>query len=350
MLRRLSLLRRDASGITGVETAIIMLAFVVVASVFAYTVLSAGILSSSQGKDAVLQGVKAAGGAMEIKGGVIAKSLSYTGEALGTGDGSTTQFTAANTPVASGSETVYLAGSPQTRDTNYTIVNSTGVVTFISATVVTGESLGAGDGATLIFGPTASAPIVADSQTVYLDAAPQTEGVHYTFVDATGVATFGVAPGIGVAVTIDYTSVPPATGVAVTMDYEQGGVNEIIFTVGVPLKGSSIDMTTTTDSDADGLLSDESPQNHRTVISYIDENQRVPDLAWTWVQTGRVDGTSNNLLEWSESMTVTVKLTALSPELAEDGSFTLEVKPDGGSVIQIRRRIPNVIDPIMNLN
>jgi flagellin-like protein len=248
----LSRLRKESSGITGIETAIILLAFVVVSTVFAYTVLSAGILASGQGKAAIFAGVKAAGGAMEIKGGVTAKSLSFTGENLGTGDGATTLFTSTNTPVATGTETVYLAGVPQTRDTNYTIVNSTGVVTFISSTVVTGESIGAGDAATLIFGPTASAPIVADSQTVYLAGVPRTEGVDYSIVDATGVVTFVVAPGLGIAVTIDYTSVPPVTGVAVTMDYEQGAVNEVMFMVSVPLKDSSIDMTTTTDSNTLG--------------------------------------------------------------------------------------------------
>ncbi|HUV53535.1 MAG TPA: archaellin/type IV pilin N-terminal domain-containing protein, partial [Dehalococcoidia bacterium] len=41
-------MRRDERGITGLETAIILIAFVVVASVFAYTVLSAGIFSSQK--------------------------------------------------------------------------------------------------------------------------------------------------------------------------------------------------------------------------------------------------------------------------------------------------------------
>ena len=39
-------LTRNQRGITGLETAIILIAFVVVASVFAYTVLSAGIFSA----------------------------------------------------------------------------------------------------------------------------------------------------------------------------------------------------------------------------------------------------------------------------------------------------------------
>ena len=47
MMKRLG---RDQRGITGLETAIILIAFIVVASVFAYTVLSAGIFSSEKGK------------------------------------------------------------------------------------------------------------------------------------------------------------------------------------------------------------------------------------------------------------------------------------------------------------
>ena len=37
---------RDRRGITGLETAIVLIAFVVVASVFAFAVLSTGLLSS----------------------------------------------------------------------------------------------------------------------------------------------------------------------------------------------------------------------------------------------------------------------------------------------------------------
>ncbi len=46
----LKTLRREERGITGLETAIILIAFVVIASIFAYTVLSAGIFSSQKGQ------------------------------------------------------------------------------------------------------------------------------------------------------------------------------------------------------------------------------------------------------------------------------------------------------------
>ena len=73
MLRRLNrILRRDERGITGLETAIILIAFVVVASVFAYTVLSAGIFSSQKGQEAVYSGLEEARASMSVKGSMFA--------------------------------------------------------------------------------------------------------------------------------------------------------------------------------------------------------------------------------------------------------------------------------------
>ncbi len=63
---------KDQKGITGLETAIILIAFVVVASVFAYTVLSAGIFSSEKGKETVYSGLSATRGTLEPKGSVVA--------------------------------------------------------------------------------------------------------------------------------------------------------------------------------------------------------------------------------------------------------------------------------------
>ena len=59
-------------GITGLETAIILIAFVVVAAVFAYTVLSAGLFSSQKSQEAVYSGMKEAQSTLELVGSVIA--------------------------------------------------------------------------------------------------------------------------------------------------------------------------------------------------------------------------------------------------------------------------------------
>ncbi len=73
MVTRMLNMKQDQRGITGLETAIIMIAFVVVASVFAYTVLSAGIFSSEKGKQAVYVGLEHARSSMELVGPVVGK-------------------------------------------------------------------------------------------------------------------------------------------------------------------------------------------------------------------------------------------------------------------------------------
>jgi len=59
-------------GITGLETAIILIAFVVVAAVFAYTALSAGLFSTQKSQQAVYSGLKEAQSTLELRGPVIA--------------------------------------------------------------------------------------------------------------------------------------------------------------------------------------------------------------------------------------------------------------------------------------
>jgi flagellin FlaB len=69
--RALRNLHRGQRGITGLETAIILIAFVTVASVLAYSVLSAGIFSAERGKETVYKGLEQAQSTMEIKGSVL---------------------------------------------------------------------------------------------------------------------------------------------------------------------------------------------------------------------------------------------------------------------------------------
>ena len=59
-------------GITGLETAIILIAFVVVASVFAFTVLSTGIFASERSKETVFSGIQEAQSTLEPRGSLIA--------------------------------------------------------------------------------------------------------------------------------------------------------------------------------------------------------------------------------------------------------------------------------------
>jgi flagellin FlaB len=65
---------RGEEGITGLETAIILIAFVVVATVFAFVVLTTGVFSSERGKETVYAGLTKARGTMEVRGGVVVTS------------------------------------------------------------------------------------------------------------------------------------------------------------------------------------------------------------------------------------------------------------------------------------
>ena len=67
-------LHRGQRGISGLETAIILIAFVTVASVLAYSVLSAGIFSAERGKETVYKGLEQAQSTLEIKGSVLGTS------------------------------------------------------------------------------------------------------------------------------------------------------------------------------------------------------------------------------------------------------------------------------------
>jgi flagellin FlaB len=77
-LRNLVQRTRDERGITGLETAIILIAFVVVATVFAFVVLTTGIFSAERGKETVFAGLQKARGTMEVRGGVVVSATTIT--------------------------------------------------------------------------------------------------------------------------------------------------------------------------------------------------------------------------------------------------------------------------------
>jgi flagellin FlaB len=73
MIKKLmGLMNHNQKGITGLETAIILIAFVVVAAVFAYTVLSAGLFSTQKSQEAVYNALGEASSTLELRGSVVA--------------------------------------------------------------------------------------------------------------------------------------------------------------------------------------------------------------------------------------------------------------------------------------
>jgi len=73
-----SIFRKDDKAFTGLESAIVLTAFVVVAAVFSYVVLGAGFTTSDTAKKTIDEGVKQTTSSVELAGDVIAKGTPTT--------------------------------------------------------------------------------------------------------------------------------------------------------------------------------------------------------------------------------------------------------------------------------
>jgi flagellin FlaB len=115
---------RDEAGITGLETAIILIAFVVVAAVFAFVVLSTGLFSSERGKEAVYAGLAKTRGTMELSSGLIADS-----------NGSTVTTINFDIVLAAGGDSVNLDPAALSNRTVVTYIDNTLVIPDVPYTV-----------------------------------------------------------------------------------------------------------------------------------------------------------------------------------------------------------------------
>lgn len=130
MKRTLYRLHRDEDGVTGLETAIILIAFIVVAAVFAFVVLGTGLFSSDRGKETIFAGLDKASGGLEIRGAVTVTDVNTDGAITAAG-ADTIIFSAGNTaggapvnldPLAASQRTVinYIDAEGREADASYT--------------------------------------------------------------------------------------------------------------------------------------------------------------------------------------------------------------------------------------
>ncbi len=118
----------DESGITGLETAIVLIAFVVVAAVFAFVVLSTGLFSSERSKEAVYAGIAKTRGTMTLSSGVIARANA------GLTQIDTVEF---DLVLAAGGDQVNLDPDAPTNRTVITYIDETVVVNDVTYTTTT---------------------------------------------------------------------------------------------------------------------------------------------------------------------------------------------------------------------
>ncbi len=93
---------------------------------------------------------------------------------------------------------------------------------------------------------------------------------------------------------------------------------------------------------------------NKIVICLSGSSQYIEELAWSKTAVGTDDG--DNLLEKGEAFRITIENledganNGLNPDLKRKQQFLLEIKPPMGAVLPVERRLPNEIDPVMNLN
>ncbi len=90
-------LRKNDAAFTGLEAAIVLIAFVVVAAVFSYVMLGAGFFTSQKSKEVVHTGVDQATSSIELAGDIVGVGDTDTQKL--TGVNITLSLTAGNNPV-----------------------------------------------------------------------------------------------------------------------------------------------------------------------------------------------------------------------------------------------------------
>ena len=70
----MSKMMRNEDAFTGLEAAIVLIAFIVVAAVFSYVVLGAGFFTTQKSQEVVHTGVAQASSNMEVSGPVVIKA------------------------------------------------------------------------------------------------------------------------------------------------------------------------------------------------------------------------------------------------------------------------------------
>jgi len=142
-------------------------------------------------------------------------------------------------------------------------------------------------------------------------------------------------------------------GSVIALEGNTDKVSQITFTLANALRGEAINFEIPTNSG--GLAT--AASTNVVVVSYVDQYQRVDDLAWT--TTKLADADTDDLLEYGEKFQITIGgatdgtndlEAALATDLAADMEFTIEVKPPAGAVLRFERTVPSVIDAVMNLN
>ena len=99
-------------------------------------------------------------------------------------------------------------------------------------------------------------------------------------------------------------------------------------------------MTTSTDTDGDGLWGDESTLTNRLIVSYDDEFQHVKNLVWSFTQPGKNDGDSQ--FEIGEQGRLVVSFRGVNPVPTDATRFKLTLYADKSAALLVPKIVPKI--------
>lgn len=376
-----SRIHRNEQGITGLETAIILIAFIVVASVFAYTVLSAGLFSAQKTEEVTRTGINETESTITVEGNVVA----YKGTANGDECITKLSFTVSKALPGGGSvdltpfyriDSNGALASPVISDCD-TAWTSTGTA---NATITT-------DGSDYKESPRSVKITVASAFSTgtlaYYNTATEMDLTYARQIglwikssadlDA-GVLLLSLCSGTAAATPVETLSVPALAAnvwTRATMDLSTPGASALSSIESVALSAASDpgaitlhldEVRTRTDSDT-------ITGKNATMIAYNDENTFIDNVAWTVEFSGGYgSGTNDYLLQNSEKATITVWLQNFDGTSYSNGSgaddpfidsnaahlktsslFNIQIMPPEGATLLLTKRTPAYLDPIMRL-
>ncbi|MFC2027367.1 hypothetical protein ACFLU3_01635, partial [Chloroflexota bacterium] len=361
----------------GLETAIIIIAFIVVASVFAYTVLSAGLFSAQKADETVHSGVSQSQATSELRGSVLA----YKGTANSDDCITKVSFTVGNalldgkavdlTPPYYVQDDGTLK-SPTLDDCDDTWSSGTATTSIDSADYREPPrsakfALGAGYTANSIVGTesfTNTDLTIVNKISVWAkSSASRTAGdLQLRLYDG--------GTGGTLAATLDFPALATNTWkkCALTISDPSATGMSGVDTVALYTTTASAASTTIHLDDLRVVFTD---GESVTLISYSDSNIVIPETAWTVSFSGGYEDDGDYLLEDAEKAVITVWMqdyngstgvysngtSDLDPFIDDNANhlgandlFSVQVMPSVGATLLMEKRIPAYLSPVMRLN
>jgi archaellin len=341
---------RAQRGTTGLETAIILIAFASTAAIFAYVVLSTGMFAATKSHEAATAGLDQVASSFALNGDVKANGVEPLTVSAVEGAGG---WTASPNVTAATESSDYKRGAAGLRLTIGSSFSS-GLVAYLDRP----STVNLSDHFSVALSIKATGTVDANVLRLVLDdsvgcgSPEETLNIPALAIDSwirhrTNVADASALSAIA-CVGISAASDPGA--VTLYIDQIEGPAEvqsvHVALENAIPTRG--VAFVTTADSDNDGLLSDEATQTHYLIITYMSDDTITRDLTWTTSELGLGDG--DNTLEAGETFILNIDLRAVDPIPTARSLITIDIATASEGSLTLEKIAPSQITPSMILN